>query len=57
MISPHCRLGNTLWLDPLVKREVLREVGTVTHSVVLHRTLLDNDLALPNSEVRLAATL
>ena len=42
------RLGMTLWLDPLVHQVSLK--GVTANAVVIHNTLVDNNLAITNQD-------
>ena len=45
------RLGNILWLDPLVERQNLGETRTIINKAYVHRELITNGFADDNPNV------
>ena len=41
-------LGHTLWLDPFVKRQHLKESNVVVDNFAVHEELMDMKLAMKN---------
>jgi hypothetical protein len=47
-----CSLRNTIWLDPLVVKEHLKEINVTTNTFNVRLDLLKEVLAVPNEEVQ-----